>query len=140
MKPQTVGRVLGVGLRVAGRLAGQRLAGSAGSTPSRPVTVPGVGGAGISRDTGRKAAKAAANVGRGLGGFVRPFSRVGGKIVLEVTGVFFLLFVLVFGQMVWRTRSNYAQGAEHQKFLIAAGLMLVFLYLSVSSFWRARRK
>ena len=108
MRPQTVGRVLGVGLRVAGRLAGQRLAASAGnsSAASRPVTVAGVGG----------------------------------KIALEVTGVFFLIFVLVFGQMAWRTRSSFAHGADHLKFLLAAALMLVFLYLSVSSFWRARRK
>jgi hypothetical protein len=42
--------------------------------------------------------------------------------------------------MAWRTRSSFAHGADHPKFLLAAGLMLVFLYLSVSSFWRARRK
>ena len=126
---------------MAGRLAGQRLAGSANDArASRPVTVAGIGGPGTQRDVGRKAGKAAVQVGRGLGGFVRPFRRVGGILVLEVTGVFFLLFVLVFGQMAWRMRSNYAQGPDHQKFLIAAGLLLVFLYLSVSSFWRARRK
>src|ERR1700676_493453 len=52
MKPQTVGRVLGVGLRVAGRLAGQRLAAAAGdpgSAATRPVTVAGVGGPGTQR-------------------------------------------------------------------------------------------
>jgi hypothetical protein len=142
MRPQTVGRVLGVGLRVAGRLAGQRLAASAGnnSSASRPVTVAGVGGPGTQRSTGRQVGRAAANVGRGVGGFMRPFGRVGGIIALEVTGVFFLIFVLVFGQMAWRTRSSFAHGADHLKFLLAAGLMLVFLYLSVSSFWRARRK
>jgi hypothetical protein len=129
-----------VGLRVAGRIAGQRLTSSGTNSVTRPVTVPGVGGPRAQRTTGQKAGKAAKTLGRGLGGFVRPFSRVGGKIVLEVTGVFFLLFVLVFGQMVWRMRSSYARGVDHPKFLIAAGLMLVFLYLSVSSFWRARRK
>jgi len=140
MKPQTVGRVLGVGLRVAGRIAGQRLAGPAGNSSARPVTVAGVGGPGTQRNAVRQAGKATAGVARGLGGFLRPFRRVGGILVLEVTGVFFFLFVLVFGQMVWRMRTNYAQGPDHQKFLVAAGLMLLFLYLSVSSFWRARRK
>ena len=143
MKPQTVGRVLGIGLRVAGRMAGQRLAGSAGNatpTAPRPVTVGGAGAPAIQRDAGRQTGKATVNVARGLGGFMRPFRRVGGILVLEVTGVFFLLFVLVFGQMAWRMRTNYAQGPDHQKFLVAAGLMLLFLYLSVSSFWRARRK
>jgi hypothetical protein len=142
MKPQTVGRVLGIGLRVAGRIAGQRLAGSGGDTSTsaaRPVTVPGVGGP-TQRSAGRQAGKATVNVARGLGGFVRPFRRVGGILFLEVTGVFFLLFVLVFGQMTWRMRASYAQGPDHQKFLVAAALMLVFLYLSASSFWRARRK
>lgn len=140
MRPQTVGRVLGIGLRVAGRLAGQRLAGSPGNSPARPVTVAGVGGPASERHAGRQVGSATANVARGMGGFFRPFRRVGGIVFLEVMGVFFLLFVLVFGQMVWRMRSNYAQGPDHPKFLMAAGLMLVFLYLSASSFWRARRK
>jgi hypothetical protein len=143
MKPQTVGRVLGIGLRVAGRMAGQHLAGSAGSARSTSPTSGTVAGASsdaTQRNAGRQAGQATANVARGLGGFVRPFRRVGGILVLEVTGVFFLLFVLVFGQMAWRMRSSYAQGPDHQKFLVAAGLFLLFLYLSVSSFWRARRK
>jgi len=92
------------------------------------------------RKVGRQTGKATANVARGVGGFLRPFRRVGGIVFLEVAGVFFLLFVLVFGQMMWRMRSNYAQGPDHPKFLMAVGLMLVFLYLSASSFWRARRK
>jgi hypothetical protein len=127
---------------VAGRLAGQRLADAAGNpgAPSRPVTVAGVGGPGTQRTAGRQAGKATGSVARGVGGFVRPFRRIGGILFLEVMGVFFLLFVLVFGQMVWRTRTNYAHGPDHQKFLVAAALMLIFLYLSVSSFWRARRK
>ena len=148
MKPQTVGRVLGIGLRVAGRMAGQRLAGSRGSTHAgtwdkgtQGQRVEGTWTpSGIDPSTSKQAGRTTANVARGLGGFVRPFKRVGGILVLEVTGVFFLLFVLVFGQMTWRMRSNYAQGPDHPKFLMAAGLMLVFLYLSVSSFWRARRK
>ncbi len=142
MKPQTVGRVMGVGLRVAGRMAGQRLA--------RPATGPSSGNAGVAQtqeDTrirGRQAGAATARVGggvaRGLGGFLRPFRRVGGTVFLEVAGGFFLLFVLVFGIAVWRLRSDYAHGPEHAKFLVAAGMALVFLYLGVSSFWRANRR
>lgn len=137
MKPESVGRVLGVGLRVAGRVAGQRLAGSASNSAATTTVASGPG---TERNAGRQAGKATVNVARGVGGFVRPFKRVGGILVLEVTGVFFLLFVLVFGQMAWRMRNNYAQGPDHPKFLVAAGLLLIFLYLSVSSFWRARRK
>ncbi|MGA9782953.1 MAG: hypothetical protein WBQ52_12410, partial [Terracidiphilus sp.] len=72
--------------------------------------------------------------------FLRPFRRVGGTVFLEVAGGFFLLFVLVFGIAVWRLRSDYAHGPEHAKFLVAAGMALVFLYLGVSSFWRANRR
>ena len=145
MKPQTIGRVLGVGMRVAGRIASQRLAGAANPANARPVTtqVPaGQGAAGptVVRTTGRTAGRATGTLARGIGGFLRPFGRVGNSLFLEVAGVFFLIFVLVFGQTLWRYRAGYMHGPDHQKFLVAAGLMLVFLYLSLSSFWRARRK
>jgi uncharacterized protein (DUF486 family) len=60
--------------------------------------------------------------------------------MLEVTGVFFFLFVVVFGRFAWITRMDYTQGPNHIKFLVYSGVALVFLYLTVSSFWRARRK
>jgi hypothetical protein len=139
MKPQTIGRVLGTGMRVAGRMAGQRLAGNAASGTSRPMTVEGVGAAGV-RATGKTAGRATGSLARGVGGFLRPFGRLGSILFLEVAGLFFFIFVLVFGQTIWRARASYLHGPDHEKFLVAAGLMLVFLYLSVSSFWRARRK
>jgi hypothetical protein len=143
MKPQTVGRYLGVGLRVAGRMAGQRL-NAATSSSAPPVTVAGVGGpntatASVSQ-AARKTGIAAANVGRGMGGFIKPFRRVGGIVFLEVTGAFFLLFVILFGNWAWKLHAEYAHGPEHSKFLVYVVLTAVFLYLSVSSFWRARRK
>ena len=143
MRAQTVGRVLGVGLRIAGRMAGQRLAGSGGSG-STPVTVAGVGGPGTTRASGHQAGRTtravSGGVARGIGGFLRPFGRVGGTILLEVTGVFFFLFVLVFGNWAWKLREQYVQGPEHLRFLVYAGMCAIFLYLTVSSFWRARRR
>lgn len=134
-------------MRVAGKMAGQRLAGSpsaANGSANRPVTVPGVGGSSRPRAVHpplvKTAGRATGRVARGLGGFFRPFSRIGGILFLEVVGVFFLLFVLVFGQTVWKTRMDYAHGPEHQKFLVAVAMTLLFLYLGISSFWRARRK
>ena len=100
----------------------------------------GYGGAAAPRQAGRQVGRISKGVGRGVGGFVRPFGRIGGILFLEVAGVFFLLFVLVFGQAVWKSRLSYAHGPDHQKFIVAAALMLLFLYLSVSSFLRARRK
>jgi hypothetical protein len=132
MRPQKIGQVLGIGVRVAGRMAGQRLAASAppSAVSSTPATAP------VSRTPSRISGRAT----RGVGGFLKPFRRVGGIVFLEVAGCFFLLFVLLFAQMLWRMRSSYAAGPNHQKFLAAAALLLVFLYLSLSSFWRARKK
>lgn len=131
MRAQTIGRVLGIGVRVAGRIAGQTIAGSSASAP-HPVTVRGV--------SAPQAVRAGGSLTRGVGGFLRPFARVGRSVLLEVTGVFFLLFVLVFGNWAWRLRAQYVHGPEHTKFLVYAGMMLVFAYLTASSFWRARRK
>lgn len=148
MKPQTIGRVLGIGVRVVGRMAGERLVGSAqpatggagGSAVRPPVTIDAVPGSASGRVTGRAAGRATGSVARGVGGFLRPFRRVGGIVFLEVVGVFFFLFVLVFGNWAWRLRDQAAHGPDHSKFLVYAAMMVVFLYLSASSFWRARRK
>jgi hypothetical protein len=35
---------------------------------------------------------------------------------------------------------DYARGPNHLRFLVYSGVALVFLYLTVTSFWRARRK
>ncbi len=77
---------------------------------------------------------------RGVGGFLRPFQRVGGILWLEVTGVFFFLPVLVFAPTLWRTRLSYAHGADHRTFVASAIVVVVFFYLGATSFWRARRK
>ena len=130
MKPQTIGRALGIGLRVAGRMAGQRINASAQAATVAP-------GAEIRAEV---LGKATGNVKRGVGGFLRPFRRVGGILWLEVTGTFFLLFALIFAQSLWRVRASYAQGPEHNRFLVAAAMVALFLYLSVSSFWRARKR
>jgi hypothetical protein len=142
MKPQTIGRVLGIGVRLVGRMAGQRIAGtgSAGVTVSRPVTIEAVSPSGAGRASGRTTGRASGSLARGVGGFFKPFRRVGNIVFLEVVGLFFFVFVLVFSQTVWRSRASYLHGPDHQKFLVAAGLVLVFLYLGVSSFWRARRR
>ena len=86
------------------------------------------------------AGQATRGVARGLGGFFKPFRSVGGKIWLEVTGVFFLLPVLVFAPVMWRARASWQHGPDHRTFLSAAVIIAIFLYLGVSSFWRATRR
>ena len=144
MNASELGKRLGIGVRVAGRIAQQRAqAGSKqpGSPAGPPVAAPRMmPNAAEIREVKQKTRKLTRAAGRGVGGFLRPFSRIGGILWLEITGFFFGLFALFFAQDVWRTRLNYANGPLHQRFLIAAVLTVVFAYLSASSFWRAKRK
>jgi len=95
---------------------------------------------GSAQGRGRTAGQATRNVGRGVSGFFQPFKRVGSKILLEVVSVFFLLPVLVFAPVLWRTRESWQHGPDHRTFLASAAVIVTFLYLGVSSFWRARKR
>jgi hypothetical protein len=132
MKPESIGRVLGIGLRVAGRVAGQRINAAAQASSNATSTPNAI----------RQPASAAfrsGNLARGVGGFLKPFRRVGGTVWLEVTGVFFLLPVLVFTPTLWRTRASWMHGPDHRTFVASAVVVAIFLYLGVTSFWRARK-
>jgi hypothetical protein len=142
MKPQTIGRVLGTGIRVAGRIAGQRVSAGA-QAASNPPASNGQPASAPHRNpaaSGRAAGQVTRAAARGVGGFLRPFGRVGGILWLEVTGVFFFLFVVVFAPIAWRTRASWASGPDHRNFVLAVVIVAVFSYLGVSSFWRARKK
>ncbi|HEY1579863.1 MAG TPA: hypothetical protein VGF82_22585 [Terracidiphilus sp.] len=89
---------------------------------------------------GRAAGQATRGVGRGISGFLKPFRSVGGKILLEVVGVFFLLPALVFMPVMWRARESWQHGPDHRTFVASALVIAVFLYLGLSSFWRARHR
>ncbi len=131
---------MGIGLRVAGRIVGQRVRAGAQATASVSAHQPDTGAAAHGHAAGQAAGQASRSVVRGVGGFLRPFRRVGGILWLEVMGVFFFLPVVVFAPTLWRIRASYLHGPDHRTFLVTAGVMAVFLYLSVSSFWRARKK
>jgi hypothetical protein len=137
MRPQLIGRTLGIGLRVAGRVVGQRVA--AGAQTASPGGRPAASTP-HSSEAGQAVVQGSANLGRGIVGFLRPFRRVGNIVWLEVSGVFFLLFVVALAPTLWRTRMSYAHGPDHRTFVAAALIMAVFLYLGVSSFWRARKR
>jgi hypothetical protein len=124
MRAQIIGRILGVGVRVAGRLAGQYIAGAPASNQGATRTVS---------QTGR-------GVVRGLGGIFAPIRRVGGIVWLEVMGVFFLLPALIAASSLWKTRGDWRGGPGHHTFLASVVVLALFLYLSVSSFWRAGKK
>ena len=144
MKPQKIGRALGIGLRVAGRVAGERLAAQGQrpvqTPPNQQVADTGAVSGTASRAAGRNTGQASRGLARGISGFLRPFGSVGRKLWLEITGVFFLLPVLLFGPWMWRTRASWEHGPDHRTFLISTVIVVLFLYLGISSFWRAWRK
>jgi len=139
MEPRNIGRTLGIGLRVAGRVAGKSLA-ETGHTAPAPQPAAGQVSAPPGPAPRESAARPTAKLGHGMAGFLKPFRRVGGTVMLEVTGAFFLLFVVVFAPTLWRTRMNWAHGPEHRSFVAAAIIVVVFFYLSMSAFWRARKR
>lgn len=122
---------------MAGRAAGQALSGE-DSAKSAPTALVNPRPDGVAR--GRAAGETTRNVGRGISGFLKPFRTVGGKLWLEVTGAFFFLPVLVFFPVLWRTRSSWQQGPDHRTFVSAAVIIVIFLYLGITSFWRANRR
>ncbi|MGB8029677.1 MAG: hypothetical protein WCF30_08415 [Terracidiphilus sp.] len=145
MEPRNIGRALGIGVRVAGRIAGQRIASPApsGASPARPkaqsvapaprLVSPAPPQAQAAR---RIAAQTGPNLSKGIGGLLRPFRRVGGIVWLEVTGTFFLLFAAVFALRLWQNWSGIGEVSRD----FSIGAAVVFLYLGISSFWRARRR
>jgi hypothetical protein len=142
MKPEKVGRIAGIGIRLAGRMAGQRLAGQAHAAASARAATPQIPrqNSPDPKASGRSAGQMTRGIARGVGGFLRPFHRVGGIIWLEVMGVFFLLFVVAFSSMVWRSHPASFYGPYNRTFITSIALVIVFLYLSITSFVRARRK
>ena len=148
MRSLFIGRVLGTGVRVAGKMVGERLAAATEPDPvpqfqsHSGTQTQSVGNTAVhkAKSSAAKAAQASGGVARGVGGFLRPFRRVGGILWLEVTGVFFLLPVVAFAPNLLRMRASWAHGPDHRTFLVTALVVAVFLYLGLSSFWRARRK
>ncbi len=139
MKAEKVGRTVGIGMRLAGQIFGSRL-GAAGQSAGTVNEAVRESRAEAQRSRVEAAGKVARGAGRGVGGFIRPFARIGHILWLEVMGAIFLLFALFFALNLWQLRSSYATGPDHPKFLLIAGVFVLFLYLGLSSFWRARRK
>jgi hypothetical protein len=140
MEPKKVGRTLGIGVRVASNMLRERVERAAAAPPApveaqnsrppaaRPVPLS-------SRVvTAKRGAKA---FGQAL---VGPFTHAGGVLWLEITGLFFALFALFFGQNVYRVRTAWRQGAEHTHLLLYCALAVGFAWFSASSVLRAYRK
>lgn len=132
MKPDSLGRKLGVGVRVASGMLRDR-AGQTAETVQHNAPAYAARGANIIAGT-RKGTK---RFGEAIWG---PFVHAGGVLWLEITGLFFALFGLFFAQGVYRLRADWRSGPNHPRLLIYAVIAIVFFYFSASSFYRARRK
>jgi hypothetical protein len=149
MEPNSFGKKLGIGLRVAGNIARDRAQEAKRSQVAAPTAtiLPTIN----PKEIGRKAEEVAARgrqLGEGIGrgsrqfsnSFFKPFAQASGVLWLEITGCFFALFALYFVQNVYQLRAQYAAGPQHRTFLLYCFLAAVFLYFSSSSFIKARRK
>ena len=152
MEPNRFGRKLGIGVRVAARMAKERAAKASAASAtqvaapqaatapppqSRPATPP-------PPRTPKNYIEPARRVGEGTRrfgkAFLGPLKHVSGTLWLEITGLFFALFATFFGQNAWRTRAAVLHGPEHVHFLLYTGVTLVFAYFCVSSFVKASRR
>src|ERR1700684_1291449 len=144
MEPKKVGRTLGIGVRVASNMLRERVERAAASSPANSTTgnrppMPAstsVRAVPMSRRvaTAKRGAKAFGKA------FLGPFTHAGGILWLEITGLFFALFAVFFGQSVYRVHTAWRQGPEHSHLLLYGVLAIAFGWFSVSSFIRAYRK
>jgi hypothetical protein len=146
MEPNRFGRKLGIGVRVASRMVKERAAQANNKSASQSE-------ASAPRPEPRPAApppprknytEPARRLGVGTRRFTKavggPLAHISGTLWLEITGLFFALFAVFFGQNAWKTRASALHGPEHAHFLLYSILTLVFVYFCVSSFIKARRR
>jgi hypothetical protein len=170
MEPNQVGRLLGVGARIAAKTLRERAA-AAGSSASRvvgeaaPATLaePARGStpaAGMEGGATRAAARPIARVaavaippGSGWTEGLRRLARGAGRFVAALLHPFaragYLLWLQISGVffgifavffLVHAGQTLHAAGWRDRHAEVYAGLGLLFAWFTVSSFWRARRK
>lgn len=138
------GRWLGTGMRILGRMANERL--SAAASPETEARRKQAQAA-ADRQAKDRADRAAASAkkmrdgGRRFGASILgPVTRAGHSLFLEIAGLFFALFGVWFLQSAFRLRAAARAGAEHSHFIAYLALGMAFVYFSVTSFVRARRR
>jgi hypothetical protein len=137
MEPNTVGRKFGIGVRVASRMIMDRASHPAPSPAAsenqqKPAPLPQV-----YAGRGKAVARGARKFGEAMW---KPFAHASGIIWLQITGLFFSIFAIVFASNTYKLRQNWSAGPGHARFLTYAAVTLVFAYFACSSFYRARKK
>jgi hypothetical protein len=149
MRPIHLGRALGIGVR----LASNKILPPAPMAPTPAQQVEQQRRAGVASEQrvqkaaemGRKARRVGRE-GRRLGASVwNPFAHASSILWLEVTGLFFAMFAVLFAQHAWVLRRAWRDNTtalatlahDHQHFLLYCALAALFLYFTTSSFVRA---
>ncbi len=145
MEPHRFGRKLGIGVRVASRMAKEHAAKASAASATQAATAPPPQSRPVPPPAPKKNyAEPARRVGEGTRrfgkAFIGPLAHVSGTLWLEITGLFFALFAVFFGQNAWRARAGMLHGPEHVRFLVYAAVTLVFAYFCVTSFIKASRR
>lgn len=143
MEPHRFGRKLGIGVRVASRMAKERAAKASAASATQTTTASRAAVPPPPR-TPKNYAEPARRVGEGTRRFSKaffgPLAHLSGTLWLEITGLFFALFAAFFAQNAWKTRAAAVHGTEHAHFLLYLGVTLVFVYFCISSFVKASRR
>jgi hypothetical protein len=145
------GRALGIGARHAAKALVQAADAAAAPSPSgsrapgQPAT-PAPRAAEAHRPGPRLVEQAARTTvqARHTAAGVARGGKASGQLWLELTGVFFGLFVMTAGMNAWRLRANLhdtgLNRSAHQHFELSVMMAVVFAYFCISSFVRANRK
>lgn len=137
MEPNTLGRKLGIGVRVASRMLMDRAAQTSSSPAAAPSRQQAAPLSQVYAARGRNVARGTRRFGESIW---RPFAHASSVLWLEVTGLFFAIFTLFFGMNTFKLRYQWEIGPDHRRFLVYAAVTVVFAYFTFSSFYRARKK
>jgi hypothetical protein len=147
MQPNRLGRLLGIGTRVAagklrdgtaGAVAAAQRSAASPATAATPSSPPGTRPAVRFPDYAEGSRRVARGAGRFGSSLVRPFAHATGVLTLEIAGVFFALFTVFFAVHAWQAFK--VTGAHDRRVLVYAAFALLFAWFTITSFWRARVK
>ncbi|WP_263383164.1 hypothetical protein [Granulicella arctica] len=152
------GKALGIGARHAAKALIDAAEAASASPPAPVRTSQNAQSTQAARSgevLGQRAARTTAKARQTKEGFARgskrfgeavwgPFVKVSGVLWLELTGVFFGLFLLTALINAWKLRFNLhdigSNHEQHQHLLFSIAMALVFGYFCISSFVRASHK
>jgi hypothetical protein len=150
MQPNRLGRILGIGTRVAADKLREGTARAAATVErSAPPAKPAPAAAPATSSSPRPSVPSPASIptgsqrlARGAGRFGaslwRPFAHASGILWLEITGLFFAFFALGFGLHSWQLYKSAGWRDHHLPLYLVFAVL--FAWFTVTSFWRANRK